>query len=245
MTQNALSQRARLTNICLHSKIKPLQSRASPGSRTRNRPFTKRLRCQLRQGGQARAKGFEPWASTVAQSHSSQTELRPPNRPGTRMVHASGYRRPLVRCVGHLIAADGQARPNPWRGRWSRGELSVCAKQKRRGRPVAFCARWGFQNQKRDELLFVARVICRGCAARSRRAARGPRPDQAREYRHRLCLRFLTAQAGRLTCFIRMIVVPELPDHRRILKCRPLAISDGRNIGAGGRFVNEEFVNAL
>ena len=64
---------------------------------------------------------------------------------------------------------------------------------------MAFCAGCGgdtslpcklvSRNQKRDELFFVAPVIQWGWAALSRRAARGPRPDQARECRYRLSLR--------------------------------------------------------
>ena len=119
----------------------------------------------------------------------------------------------LERCLRPARAGGGQGTAQP------EGRGVSCAellKQKRRGRPVAICAWWEFQNQKRDEVFFVAPVIRWGGAALSRRAARGPWPDQAREYRHRLGLRGITAQTRGLACFSRKCIVPGFPQHRRI-----------------------------
>jgi len=76
------------------------------------------------------------------------------------------------------------------------------------------CAKWE-SKARRVSLRRACHPV--GWAALSRRAARSPRPDQARECKQRHTLRFMAAEGYDLTCVTRIIVVPELPVHGRIL----------------------------
>ena len=118
-------------------------------------PFTKRLRCQLRQGGEVRAKGFEPMASTVAQSHSRQAELRPPNSYAIRPV----WRTRRIQEFQLLGSANGggPARHGPTHGQgmshsWLRWSGNIKAR-KAVGlkRLVGTISLSQYRNQKRDE----------------------------------------------------------------------------------------------